>query len=324
MKKMLLVFLWMVAVCFAASPDQTTANKAIASRVIDEVLSQGKYEVATELYSPEFVNHAGSRDVGLAEDQAAARGWRLAFPDLQMTTELLVAEGNLVAVLWRGKGTNTGEGNGLPVTGKGGESRGITIWRIVDGKITEEWSDFGQLDMLQQMGLVPGAPAAVPDSRSHVYSSAAPGIPNKEREHNRAIARSVFEQIVAQGKLDLFDSIYSQTYVNHGTHRDGTIQEEIEGTRGLRQFSSDLKVTVEQTIAEGDLVTVLYALEGTNTGAALGLPATGKHFRVRGISILRVNHGRITDEWSMLDRYPALVQLGLLPAPDAQQTQNAQ
>ena len=50
---------------------------------------------------------------------------------------------------------NTGTGNGLPATGKRAELSGITIWRIVDGKIKEEWSAFDQLSMMRQLGLLP-------------------------------------------------------------------------------------------------------------------------------------------------------------------------
>jgi steroid delta-isomerase-like uncharacterized protein len=130
-------------------------NKEIARRVIEEVLGQGNFELAEQLYAKDFVNHGLTRDISLKEDQEAARGWKQAFPDLKMTADLLIAEGDLVTVVWIASGTNTGTGNGLPATGKSGRMRGITIWRIVDGKLREEWSAFDQLSFLQQLGLMP-------------------------------------------------------------------------------------------------------------------------------------------------------------------------
>ena len=130
-------------------------NKAVARRVFDEIFNQGKYEVADEIYAPDFVNHGFSTDVGLKEDQAAARGWREAMPDIKVTVKMMIADGDLVTVLWTAEGTNTGEGNGLPATGKKVKGRGITIWRIVDGKIREEWSEFDQLRLMKQLGLFP-------------------------------------------------------------------------------------------------------------------------------------------------------------------------
>jgi len=55
------------------------------------------------------------------------------------------------------RGTNTGTGNGQPATGKTAELRGITIWRIVDGRIKEEWSAYNELSSMQQLGLMPPA-----------------------------------------------------------------------------------------------------------------------------------------------------------------------
>src|SRR5438034_8789398 len=130
-------------------------NKAIAKRAFEEILSHGRFELAEELYAKDFVNHGIHRTVGLEEDQAALKGWHEAFPDVVIVPEKLIAEGDLVTIYWIARGTNTGTGNGLPATGKKVEQSGITIWRIVNGKIKEEWSAFDQLSMMQQLGLRP-------------------------------------------------------------------------------------------------------------------------------------------------------------------------
>jgi steroid delta-isomerase-like uncharacterized protein len=137
-----------------ASPLQEQ-NKAIAKRTFEELLSRGRFELAEQLYAKDFVNHGVHREASLEEDQAALKGWHQAFPDIAIVPEKLIAEGDLVVVYWIARGTNTGTGNGLPATGKKAEQAGITIWRIVDGKIKEEWSAFDQLSMMQQLGLLP-------------------------------------------------------------------------------------------------------------------------------------------------------------------------
>ena len=130
-------------------------NKAIAKRAFEEILSNGRFELANELYAKDFINHGVHHDASLDEDQAALRGWHQAFPDGVISPERLIAENDLVAIYWKAHGTNTGTGNGLPATGKKTELAGITIWRIVDGKIKEEWSAFDQLSMMQELGLIP-------------------------------------------------------------------------------------------------------------------------------------------------------------------------
>ena len=129
-------------------------NKTLAKRAFEELLSKGRFELAEQLYAKDFVNHGIHHDITLAEDQAALKGWHQAFSDLSIVPEKLIAEGDLVAVYWIARGTNTGAGNGLPATGKKVEQSGITIWRIVNGKIKEEWSAFDQLSMMKQLGLL--------------------------------------------------------------------------------------------------------------------------------------------------------------------------
>ena len=131
-------------------------NKAIAKRAFEEILSGGRFELAEELYAKDFINHGIRRNASLEEDQAALKGWHEAFPDVSIVPEKLIAEDDLVTIYWIARGTNTGTGNGLPATGKKVEQAGITIWRIVSGKIKEEWSAFDQLSLMQQLGLLPG------------------------------------------------------------------------------------------------------------------------------------------------------------------------
>lgn len=157
-KTALLLALGIPVFSSSLSAESAESRKAVARRVFEEIFNQGKFEVADEIYARDFVNHGATRDIGLKEDQEAARGWRSAFPDLRMSVEKALAEGEFVTVLWSGEGTNTGEGNGLPATGKKLKGRGITIWRISGGKIREEWSEFDQMRIMQQLGLMPAPP----------------------------------------------------------------------------------------------------------------------------------------------------------------------
>jgi predicted ester cyclase len=142
------------ALVAAQGPDLVSRdekNKAVAMRVFEEIFNQRKLEVASEIYSPEFVNHGVRRDISLQEDQAAARSEIKAFPDIRMTVELAVAQGDFVAVVWTFRGTHTAFGYGLPPTGARIEMRGITVWRIVDGKIRDEWTSFNELSAYMQI-----------------------------------------------------------------------------------------------------------------------------------------------------------------------------
>jgi steroid delta-isomerase-like uncharacterized protein len=137
-----------------AEPTLEERNKAVAMRVFEENFNQGRFAVADEIYAPDFKNHGLHRDADLAEDQDAVHAEKLAFPDLRMTVEKLVAEGDLVTAVWTFRGTHTHDGyGGLPATGARIEMRGITVWRIVDGRIHDEWTAFNDLGAYAQAAM---------------------------------------------------------------------------------------------------------------------------------------------------------------------------
>ena len=140
---------WLAALAVAgASCSGASANRAVAHRAFAEILEGRRVELAGELYDPAFRNHGVARDGDLAEDLAALRALHgAAPPDMRVTPELTVAEGDLVAVLWRASGTRQGVRR---------EFRGATFWLIRDGRIREEWSTFDEVEMLRWLGLLPG------------------------------------------------------------------------------------------------------------------------------------------------------------------------
>lgn len=135
----------------ATPPSQQEQNKAVARRVFEEIFNQSKFQIAGEIYARDFVNHGMHRDANLAEDQAAVRFEKQACPDLNITVGQMVAEGDLVSVLWTARGTNTKRVGWAPATGTRIDVRGITIWRIEDGKIREEWTSFNEMVIIREV-----------------------------------------------------------------------------------------------------------------------------------------------------------------------------
>lgn len=148
--------------CGARASDDAPAavlehNKSVARRVYEEGLNQGRFDVP---YTADFVGHGGARTFTHAEGMAEAKGWRAAFPDLNMQVDKLLAEGDLVAVRWTARGTNTGSGNGIPVTGRAVEITGTTLFRMAEGRIAEEWTCANSLGLMRQLGMLPTSAAA--------------------------------------------------------------------------------------------------------------------------------------------------------------------
>ena len=71
------------------------------------------------------------------------------------TVDHILADGDLVAVHWTARGTNTGTGNGLPATGKRLKVEGMTVFRMANGRILEEWNTIDELGLMRQLGMFP-------------------------------------------------------------------------------------------------------------------------------------------------------------------------
>ncbi len=137
-------------------------NKALIQRFVEEAFNKGNVDVADEVYSPNFVSHEPTGPVERSPEHVKnfVNMYLSAFPDGRTTIEDLVAEGDRVAYRWTYRGTHQGELMDIPPTGREVTITGITIDRISGAKIEEEWNNFDQLGLLQQLGVVPtpGAP----------------------------------------------------------------------------------------------------------------------------------------------------------------------
>ena len=117
----------------------------------------GNASLIDEHMAPNYVLH--KPPTGFAPDReglkAILHAMRSAFPDLRMTVEDVVAEGDKVVQRRLYEGTHKGELFGIPASGKSVSVSQITVSRVADGKFVEEWAETDFLGMLQQLGVVP-------------------------------------------------------------------------------------------------------------------------------------------------------------------------
>ena len=133
-------------------------NKELVRRVSEEVWNQGNQEIIDELYSADFVRHFlpdDSENKGLDILRDLIRNHRKAYPDWTEKIELIVAEGDFVVIHFTCTGTNKGSLHGNPATGKQIHIHCMSIYRIVDAKIVEQWFLPDLLNLNQQSGLIP-------------------------------------------------------------------------------------------------------------------------------------------------------------------------
>jgi steroid delta-isomerase-like uncharacterized protein len=135
-------------------------------------------------------------------------------------------------------------------------------------------------------------------------------------EQNKLVARRFFEDAYNTGNLELLDQLLAPGYVDQKAP-PGTPAgpEGIKGVISLfRSAFPDLRFTIEDQVAEGDKVVTRYTFAGTHKGSLMGIPATGRHVSISGISLYRIANGKMQDAWIEYDMLGLMQQIGVVPA----------
>jgi steroid delta-isomerase-like uncharacterized protein len=135
----------------------TEENKAMVRRIFEEVFNKGNLSVVDEIMANDYVFHMGQgMDVkGPDGFKQFATMFRTAFPDLHITIDDMVAEGDRVATRETMRGTHKGDFMGIRPTGKQCTTTGMVIIRFAGGKEVEAFGIVDMLAMYQQLGIVP-------------------------------------------------------------------------------------------------------------------------------------------------------------------------
>ena len=135
-------------------------NRAHVRRWFEEVWNQGREETIDEMLPAEGVGHGlGDTEAdthGPADFKVFWRNLRGALPDVHIRVDDMIAEADRVVVRLTLDGTHTGDGLGVPPTGKKVHIRGIVILRFQGGRVVEAWNSYDQLGLLRQIGALGG------------------------------------------------------------------------------------------------------------------------------------------------------------------------
>jgi steroid delta-isomerase-like uncharacterized protein len=136
-------------------------------------------------------------------------------------------------------------------------------------------------------------------------------------EANKAIIRAYVEVVWNQQQVDRAGELLAADYLDHAA-----LPGQAPGLAGAKKKFAiylagipDLHVTIEELVAEDDKVAVRRSYEGTHRGELLGIPPTGNHVQIGGISIFRLAVGKIAEQWEQIDQLGLMRQLGVLPTP---------
>jgi len=136
-------------------------------------------------------------------------------------------------------------------------------------------------------------------------------------EQNKTIVRRLFDELWNQGNLPVADELIAPTY----THHDASTPDLGRGPESekkrvtlYRTAFSDLRLTVEDMIAEGETVVARWSCRGAHKGDLNGIAPTGKQFVISGVSIVRFAGGKMVEGWINWDALGLMQQLSVVPA----------
>ena len=279
----------------------TEANKALVSRLFTEVFNQGNLEVIDELVAPEFVHHtAGAIDATGPEGYKELIGMlRVAFPDLNVVIEDMIAEGDIITTRQTYTGTHKGNLMNIPPTDVEVVFTGIGIFRIVDGKITKVWTEYDVLGLMLQLGVAETSPDWPPMNRQGkedfvwTLPSDITGDPG-DPAANIAVIHRINDEVVNLGKAEVIDETVATTFTNHDPVWPVivTLEDYKPWQIGFSQWP-DGHQTIDLIFAEGDKVVSYWTY--TWMEAAVGT------VEVTGVDIWRFADGKIVERWSSKD-----------------------
>jgi len=135
-------------------------------------------------------------------------------------------------------------------------------------------------------------------------------------EQNKAIVRRLFEEVWNKGNLSVADELFTPNC----THHDPSTPDVGRGPESERKRVTlyrtafpDLRLMVEDIIAEGDAVMARWSCRGTHKGDLSGIAPTGKQVTISGVSIARIAGGKIAESWINWDALGLMQQLGVVP-----------
>jgi steroid delta-isomerase-like uncharacterized protein len=133
-------------------------------------------------------------------------------------------------------------------------------------------------------------------------------------DETKAVVRRFIDEVFVAGRMESVDDLVAPDFVPHSWPGTGPGPAELKRAMS-RVFTglSDVTMTIEEMIAEGDLVAVRLTAHAVQSGEFMGMPPSGKAYTIPEIHIFRVSDGKIAEHWGQADMLGMMRQLGAMP-----------
>ncbi len=247
-------------------------------------------------------------------------GFSVLVPDLRITVEDIIADGDRAAVRSTVTGTPVGPYLGVDPAGRPMRFEAIDLWRIEDGLVAEGWHVEDFVAALADWGVLTFAPrppdlAPLPSTQTTADRPQDPlGVVHR------------WYQALRSADIDVISTLIDNHFVNHGPIGAGIPVSTGPGGIGddvisLHRAFPDIDLIVADMFAEHDKVMTRVIARGTHLGPLPGIRPTARRTAVMGHEIWRVTNGRILEHWGRFEDLDLLQQLGVLPTPPADPAQ---
>jgi steroid delta-isomerase-like uncharacterized protein len=304
----------------------TEEQKATLRRFID-IWNTGDVAAADEFVRIDLIDH--SLPPGLPPGREGFKllvgGFRSAFPDLSITIDDLMAQGDKAAARVTFRGTQRGEFQGIPASGRSFRMAAIGILRFEAGQVVEHWAVLDLLGLLTQLGAAPAQHDLAYETLwpAQGFSAGSKSAPPAGAATNLAVVRRFFAEVCNDRRLAVAGELYAASHQYH----DPSIPGVADGPAGITQPDgpvvpyqaafSDAHWHVQDMLVEGDTVVTRWLGTGTQDGDLPGIPAAGRTVEVPGVWCQRLDNGKIVESWQVWDTLRMLQQLGVIPVPEA-------
>jgi steroid delta-isomerase-like uncharacterized protein len=284
-----LILIAMGSLFVDASPAQQADHRTIVIKFMEEVWKKGNLAHIDQVMDPNVIRFghvAEGNTNGIAAYKALVTKVRSAFTDYNITLLDLMGDGNKATFKWQLRGNYVGPDQKIS-PGRSVDILGKTIWIFRDGKVIREVVEMDAEEYHRQIEL------ALP------YSEV----------HSRALMLSYLYEVINHGDVSAIEELVSDRHVLHtSNNRDLTGQEALrEHVLTLRTAFPDLSVTINEVIADGNIVSARWTLSGTHRAEWNGIPASNRQVKATGLTMMRIKDEKIQETWNVVD----LVAIGV-------------
>jgi predicted ester cyclase len=300
------------------------ANKKTITDFVNELTNKHNPEAWNMYCSENFKHHFNIPDVPptLQGIKMLSTGILAAFPDVSLTIDLLIAENDFVIERATAKATHSGTYNKIVPTGKAYQWNETHIYRLKDGKIIEHFPEVRLEKLLWQIGgkgegFIEPEKSSLSSFIAFMMSGLSKLYKNSSKqnltisENNKEVVSRYVNQFKNEQKFTVFPKLFSSKFTHHFNFPNRTNKMDSFVSVGQTFLSAfpDVKVDLQQILAEGDIVVEQNKVSATHKGTFNGIKSTDRKVFWTEIHIYKLENGKIIENWPAVNFERILMQI---------------